>query len=116
MSVKAIFNESSPDYQMVINIFSGKNKNMKNGYISVERTDNWTTDIWDIKERLPDGVEICEEEIDFSDRIFYVNHNTKETSWSPFTWGDKRYTKIPNQSTGLSNKAAIRRRANLSIT
>ena len=115
MSVKAIFGESSPNYQEVINIFSGKNKIMINGYISVEKTDNWTTDLWYIKKRLPDGVEICQEEIDFSDRVFYVNHNTKETSWSPFTWGDNRYIKIQNQPVGLANKAAIRRRANLSI-
>jgi len=65
---------------------------MKDGYISVERTDNWTSDMWDrYKKRLPDSVDICEDldEIDFSDRIIYVNHNITKTSWSPFERGRK---------------------------
>ena len=116
MSVIATFNESPPDYEQVINKFIGKNTISKDGYISVERTHNWTSDMWDIKKRLPDGVEICEDldEIDFSDRIIYVNHNIKKTSWSPFAWGEKN-TKKPNQPLGMANKSAIRRRANLSI-
>ena len=117
MSVQATCNESPPDYEEVIKKFIGKNIIMKDGYISVEKTDNWTSDMWDIKKRLPDGVEICEDvdEIDFPDRIIYVNHNIKKTSWSPFAWGDIRYKKDPCPPLGLANKSAIRRRANLSI-
>lgn len=115
MSIIVNFEETPPKYEDVMNKFAKKNVKIKENNLTLENRNKWTKDIWDIKARLPEEVDICgDDEWEF-DRLFYVNHKTKETSWNPFTWGDNNQPVKSTQPFGLSSKAAIKRRASNSI-
>jgi hypothetical protein len=68
--------------------------------------------IKDILNRLPKGVEMRTDH-ENSDQIFYLNHQKRETSWNPFTWGDTHYIVKPRQPEGLAISAALKRRTGL---